>query len=111
MRKLDFFGTIFKIKNQILPHLKTNLSSGQDVVYGVRPTDIKIVKESNIKAEVVLVETTGSETHIIATLDGYDFRIVQAGGRTEIKNGDKISLDFDRSKAHTFDQTTSKRID
>ena len=44
-------------------------------------------------------------------LDDYEFRIVQAGGRTEIKNGDKISLDFDKSKAHTFDQSTTKRID
>ena len=100
-----------KIKNQLLPHLKNNLSSGQEVVYGIRPTDIKIVQDSNIKAEVILVETTGSETHIIAMLDDHEFRIVQAGGRTEIKNGDKISLDFDKSKAHTFDQATTKRID
>ena len=28
-----------------------------------------------------------------------------------IKNGDKVSLEFDISKAHTFDQITTKRID
>tara|TARA_Y100000768_G_scaffold192626_1_gene144432 strand:- start:568 stop:1626 length:1059 start_codon:yes stop_codon:yes gene_type:complete len=100
-----------KIKNQLLPHLKNNLTPGQDVVYGIRPTDVKIVSDSSIKAEVVLVETTGSETHIIAMLEDNEFRIVQAGGRTEIKNGDIISLDLNSSKAHTFDQSTTKRID
>ena len=100
-----------KIKDQSLPHQKNNLSSGQEVVYGIRPTDVKIVNESNIKAEVILVETTGSETHIISMLDGHEFRIVQAGGRTSIKNGDQIFLDLDISKAHAFDKTSSKRID
>src|SRR5210317_843270 len=103
-------GTI-KLKNQDLPHQKNNLSPNQKVVYGIRPTDVKIVENSNVKAEVILVETTGSETHIIALLDDNEFRIVQAGGRTTIKNGDKISLEFDTMKAHTFDQTTTKRID
>ena len=100
-----------KLKSQELPHQKNNLSPNQKVVYGIRPTDVKIVENSNIKAEVVLVETTGSETHIIAMLDDNEFRIVQAGGRTIIKNGDKISLEFDVSKAHTFDQASTKRVD
>jgi multiple sugar transport system ATP-binding protein len=94
-----------------LPHQKNNLSPNQKVVYGIRPTDVKIVENSNVKAEVILVETTGSETHIIAMLDDNEFRVVQAGGRTSIKNGDKVSLEFDVSKAHTFDQITTKRID
>jgi len=100
-----------KLKSQELPHQKNNLSPNQKVVYGIRPTDVKIVENSNVKAEVILVETTGSETHIIAMLDDNEFRIVQAGGRTSIKNGEKVSLEFDISKAHTFDQTTTKRID
>ena len=100
-----------KLKSQELPHQKNNLSPNQKVVYGIRPTDVKIVENSNIKAEVILVETTGSETHIIAMLDDNEFRVVQAGGRTSIKNGDKVSLEFDVSKAHTFDQITTKRID
>ena len=100
-----------KLKSQELPHQKNNLSPNQKVVYGIRPTDVKIVENSNVKAEVILVETTGSETHIIAMLDDNEFRVVQAGGRTSIKNGDKVSLEFDVSKAHTFDQITTKRID
>ena len=100
-----------KIKDQLLPHIKNNLTAGQEIVYGIRPTDIKIVADSKIKAEVVLVETTGSETHIISMLDGHEFRIVQPGGRTEIKSGDHICLDFDLTKAHTFDQLTTKRVD
>ena len=103
-------GTI-KLKSQELPHQKSNLSPNQKVVYGIRPTDVKIVENSNVKAEVILVETTGSETHIIALLDDNEFRIVQAGGRTSIKIGDKVSLEFDISKAHTFDQNTTKRVD
>ena len=104
-------GGSIKLKSQELPHQKNNLSPNQKVIYGIRPTDVKIVDNSNVKAEVILVETTGSETHIIAMLDDNEFRIVQAGGRTSIKNGEKVSLEFDISKAHTFDQTTTKRID
>ena len=100
-----------KLKSQELPHQKNNLSPNQKVVYGIRPTDVQIVENSNVKAEVILVETTGSETHIIAMLDDNEFRIVQAGGRTSIKNGETVSLEFDISKAHTFDQMTTKRID
>ena len=99
------------LKNQELPHQKNNLSPNQKVIYGIRPTDVKIVENSNVKAEVILVETTGSETHIIAMLDDNEFRVVQAGGRTSIKNGDKISLEFDISKTHTFDEASTKRID
>ena len=43
-------------------------------------------------------------------LDDNEFRIVQAGGRTSIKNGESF-FRLDISKAHTFDQMTTKRID
>lgn len=100
-----------KVSNQELPHLKQNVSANQQVVYGIRPTDIKIDDNSPIKAQVILVETTGSETHIIANLDGNEFRLVQPGGRTSIKIGDTISLSIDTTKAHLFDRSTTKRID
>ena len=34
-----------KIKDQLLPHQKNYLSHGQEVVYGIRPTDVKIVND------------------------------------------------------------------
>ena len=81
-----------KLNSQDIPHSKKNVLNNQSVVYGIRPTDVIIDPSSNIKAEVVLVETTGSETHIIAMLDDNEFRVVQNGGRTTIKNGDVIPL-------------------
>ena len=54
-----------KLKSQDLPHSKKNVSNNQNVVYGIRPTDVSIDPSSNIKAEVVLVETTGSELSLI----------------------------------------------
>ena len=100
-----------KLKDQELSHSKQNITNNQNVVYGIRPTDINIDPSSNLKAEVVLVETTGSETHIIAMLDDNEFRVVQSGGRSSIKNGDTIPLSIDIEKAHIFDQSSSKRID
>ena len=100
-----------KLKDQELSHSKQNIINNQNVVYGIRPTDINIDPSSNLKAEVVLVETTGSETHIIAMLDDNEFRVVQSGGRSSIKNGDTIPLSIDIEKAHIFDQSSSKRID
>ena len=100
-----------KLKSQDLPHSKKNVSNNQNVVYGIRPTDVSIDPSSNIKAEVVLVETTGSETHIIAMLDDNEFRVVQNGGRTTIKNCDVIPLSINIEKAHLFDHSSTKRID
>ena len=100
-----------KLKSQDIPHSKKNVSNNQNVVYGIRPTDVSIDPSSNIKAEVVLVETTGSETHIIAMLDDNEFRVVQNGGRTTIKNGDVIPLSINIEKAHLFDHSSTKRID
>ena len=100
-----------KLKSQDIPHSKKNVSNNQNVVYGIRPTDVSIDPSSNIKAEVVLVETTGSETHIIAMLDDNEFRVVQNGGRTAIKNGDVIPLSINIEKAHLFDHSSTKRID
>ena len=100
-----------KLKSQDLPHSKKNVSNNQNVVYGIRPTDVSIDPSSNIKAEVVLVETTGSETHIIAMLDDNEFRVVQNGERTTIKNGDVIPLSINIEKAHLFDHSSTKRID
>ncbi len=49
-----------KLKSQDLPHSKKNVSNNQNVVYGIRPTDVSIDPSSNIKAEVVLVQSRGS---------------------------------------------------
>ena len=100
-----------KLNSQDIPHSKKNVLNNQSVVYGIRPTDVSIDPSSNIKAEVVLVETTGSETHIIAMLDDNEFRVVQNGGRTTNKNGDVIPLSINIEKAHLFDHSSTKRID
>ena len=44
-------------------------------------------------------------------LDDNEFRVVQSGGRTNIKSGDLIPLSINIDKAHIFDQSTSKRVD
>ena len=44
-------------------------------------------------------------------VDDNEFRVVQSGGRSSIKNGDTIPLSIDIEKAHIFDQSSSKRID
>ena len=48
------------------------------------------------------------QTHIIAMLDDNEFREVQNGGRTTIKNGDVIPLSINIEKAHLFDHSSTK---
>lgn len=56
--------------------IKANISAGTKISYGLPPDDVVIGGEGNLPAEVVVVEPTGAETHIIARLGGHEITIV-----------------------------------
>jgi multiple sugar transport system ATP-binding protein len=83
-------------------------SAGQDVVYGIRPEHFEL-GEGGLDAEVVVVEPTGSETQVVARLDGHEI-IAVFRERQNVKPGDRIPLRPRADAAHLFAKDTGKRI-
>ncbi|MCP8937421.1 sn-glycerol-3-phosphate ABC transporter ATP-binding protein UgpC [Alsobacter sp. SYSU M60028] len=96
--------------NQILARLPVTkqVAAGATVDVGIRPEDLE-VGASGPHAQVVVVEPTGPETQVTASLDGQIVRLV-VKGRSSLNRGDKISLRTDSEKLHIFDAETGTRI-
>ncbi len=86
---------------------------GQAVVCGIRPVDIDVADGqgggSRIPAEIILVETTGAESHVIVKLDGQELRVV-VQGRFRAQPGDRCALAVDPASMHLFDQASERRL-
>ncbi len=85
-----------------------DVTRGSEVVYGIRPENIAI-GEGGINAEVVVVEPTGAETLIVASV-GSDNIVLALRERIGSRAGDTISLKPDTGKLHLFDGATGQRI-
>jgi multiple sugar transport system ATP-binding protein len=92
----------------VLPSVQ--LTDGQNVHYGIRPTDIGIGSASEgVPATVVVVEPTGAETELLVQV-GQIKLVVVLHGRTDAKPGDTVGLLVKTDKVHLFDGATEKRI-
>ena len=108
---------VFRGENFILPlPLDSAFESDQRIVYGLRPQHIKVLTESTeshphiIEAELLLSETTGTETQFSFDYGGQKL-IVANQGRFNIPLNTKCRLKVDIERAHFFDQVSQQRID
>src|SRR5690242_13314317 len=83
-------------------------SDGRPAVYGVRPEHFTIA-DDGAEAEIIVVEPTGSETQVFASLGGEQV-VAVFRERHQFNPGDKIRLKPDPSLVHLFDETTGKRL-
>ncbi|MCY7369607.1 MAG: sn-glycerol-3-phosphate ABC transporter ATP-binding protein UgpC [Polaromonas sp.] len=84
---------------------------GQEVSYGIRPTDLSISPDGDgIAAMVVVVEPTGAETELLLKV-GDENVIVVLHGRTSVQPDERVVLGVAAGKAHVFDAGTGLRID
>ncbi len=90
------------------------IRSGQDVILGVRPEQIKIndpesTDDHTIDAEVDVVEPMGADSLVWVKIDGHALSV-----RTEAGNlyspGDKVKVSFNLSLASIFDAQHESRI-
>ena len=83
---------------------------GQEVLFGIRPENIKLGKDG-IKAKVDVVEHLGSETIVYAAVEGLESNvIVKIPTNYDIVEGMDVNLVFDMEKAHLFDIETNQSI-
>ena len=125
---MNFFEGVLMKENSDLIFRKNNLSLkifsdkkdkthdwvNTPVVLGIRPDDIhlysNISKEINtIKTKVDVVEPLGSETLISVTIEGISI-IAKIIGKVPVKYGDNITLQFDTSKSHLFENNSGTCI-
>jgi multiple sugar transport system ATP-binding protein len=81
---------------------------GQQVYFGIRPSDLNLAS-SGIAAKVVVVEPTGAETELLLQIGEQSLTLVMHG-RTDVKPDDTVYLQFDANKAHVFDATSEQRL-
>jgi multiple sugar transport system ATP-binding protein len=88
---------------------KPDLAPGADIAYGVRPDDVIIGGADAVPVEVLVVEPTGSETHITARLAGHELTIVSKE-RLGVEPGEQLMISLSTPRAHVFDSASGKRV-
>jgi multiple sugar transport system ATP-binding protein len=83
-------------------------SDGRPAVYGVRPEHFTLA-DDGAEALIQVVEPTGAEIQIVATLGGADI-VAAFRERHPFKPGDKIRLKPDPRLVHLFDAQTGQRL-
>ncbi|UCD77415.1 MAG: TOBE domain-containing protein, partial [Desulfobacterales bacterium] len=107
---------VFRSQNIILPlPLETSLETGRKVIYGIRPQHIKVLTDDSqsdtgiIEAQLMLSETTGTETQFSFDFGGRKL-IVANQGRFDIPPNTRCRLKVDAERAHFFDLESQQRI-
>jgi multiple sugar transport system ATP-binding protein len=83
--------------------------TGRDVIFGVRPEDIRLDPKEGFPCLVSLVEPMGSETQLVARA-GESEIVAVLRERMAIREGEIIRLSLQTSQAHFFDPDSGQRI-
>jgi multiple sugar transport system ATP-binding protein len=95
-------------KQWLMPDNISTVSEGQQVYFGIRPSDLSLAS-SGIPAKVVVVEPTGAETELLLQIGEQSVTLVMHG-RTSVHPDDMVYLQFDPNKAHIFDLSSEQRL-
>ena len=86
----------------------TSLADGQEVVLGIRPEDLAIA-ETGLAASIDLVEPTGAEIYVNATLGGKPMTAVFRE-RHDLHASQTIRMSAREGRMHLFDPRTEARL-
>ena len=111
---VELNGVKFELTADAQAKLKADGIEEKEVILGVRPEHIKLVKEGDnaVKASVEIYEMMGSEAHVHVMLKGKDVIIrVQTLGLDKeiakaISNSGEIAFTFTPEVMHLFDKET-----
>ena len=84
------------------------LAEGQPVTLGVRPEDTMLTGDG-VKGDIMVVEPTGSETHLVIRSNGRDFVSV-VRERQAFSPGQSVAISADAAKIHLFERDSGRRI-
>ncbi|MGX9993079.1 ABC transporter ATP-binding protein (plasmid) [Rhizobium sp. Z1P35] len=81
---------------------------GRDLVYGLRPEYI-LLDANGLPGEIVVIEPTGYETHLILRLGGSDLSCVFRE-RVSARPGETLRVAIDAAHVHLFDAESGRRL-
>lgn len=90
----------------------TAVTAGEKVIYGVRPEHLRMADADDSTAlpcTIGVIEPTGLEMHVKATLFGEDF-LATFRERTDLTPGQEIRLHPDLDNVHLFNAESGARI-
>jgi multiple sugar transport system ATP-binding protein len=81
---------------------------GKPIVMGLRPEHIRL-DPKGVKAKIIVIEPTGSETQVVAEIGGQTLTCVFRE-RITAKPGETITISPDQGVTHLFDEATGHRL-
>jgi len=95
--------------NDFVNESNVNINDRNEVILGVRPEDIEVSHDGNIKGEVYSIELTGDSTYVAVEL-GEDLLIAKTKNEYKTSIGSPISFSMNRNKTYFFDSESENRI-
>ena len=89
--------------------LSSNLSD-QDVIFGIRPENLKVSSQGNIQMKVDLIEKLGADSILYGYDKSNNYICYRENGNTNIKVNNEITLEIEEEKYHLFDKESKKRL-
>ena len=90
-----------------VPHVPA--PSGQALTLGVRPEHLRL-DDAGVEARVLVVESTGSETHLLVDAGGIKLTCVLRE-RVSVRPGDHVRLGADNAHLHLFHGDSGERLE
>ncbi len=109
----EIFGRSLPLPESLAP-LKQH--AGREVVFGIRPEDVHLSGEWDMRpqdvalpASVSLVESIGSEAYIYLDANGSDL-VARSPASDELNPGERLEAVLDTGQIHVFDRTTEESL-
>ena len=98
-----------KFINNYIGEESIQIKDRGSVILGVRPEDMNVAQDGNIKGEVYSFELTGDSTYVTVKL-GNDLIIAKTESDYKTSIGSPISLSLNKNKIYFFDTKSENRI-
>jgi multiple sugar transport system ATP-binding protein len=84
-------------------------ASGREVMLGIRPEDLRVSPNGELRAVVELVSPQGSEQYVNTRIGGVEI-MLRLDNHQKVAPGDTLHLTVDPSLLHVFDRKTGESL-
>ena len=84
--------------------------SNQEVIFAIRPENLKINNDGNIKIKIDLIEKLGADSIIYGLDKANNYICFRENGNTNIKLNEEVILEIEKNQYHLFDAFSKKRL-
>jgi len=101
-------GTVLSAGSYALPANDAQSLDLQDLLYGLRPEDIRLA-DRGLAGSLLMIEPTGPETYVLVDT-ALGKLTARVPGTLRGRVGDAVHLQWSAKAAHLFDPATEKRL-